>query len=182
MVSQKTVLECGPPPRPIHWNDNRIIAHDQACRLMQVIHEYVERIHLYQDDRQHNSKNESMQVGFVGRGMPGAKLFKRNRDGMRGGLTFEEVGCITSASEIGKAFGTISAPKIHARIDYLAQCGLIEYDTYKPKYKKVKLKERPYWYTKLVVTPKGLEYMKIYNKMVEMMLEKVCEIPVSCTF
>ena len=90
---------------------------------------------------------------------------RRNRDGHRGQPTFEMYGCITSASEIGKLFGTISAIKIHERIDYLAKCGLVEYEFYKPKYKTKNMKDKPFWYTRLNITDKAKLLMELYKKM-----------------
>jgi hypothetical protein len=83
---------------------------------------------------------------------------------MRGQPCFEDYGCITSASQIGKSFGCLSPVKIHARISFLGSCGILEYETYKPKYKKLNLKEKPYWYTKLEVTQdKGKRFIELYE-------------------
>lgn len=90
---------------------------------------------------------------------------RRMRDGMRGQPTFEAYGCITSASEIGKLFGTLSKEKMHARIVYLAERNLLEFATYIPKYNKANMKQKPYWYTKLEVTSQGLKFMEIYEEM-----------------
>lgn len=97
---------------------------------------------------------------------PGRKM----RDGHRGGPTFEAYGCITSASEIGKLFGCLSKEKMHARVTYLTDRGLLEFETYKPKYKKVNMKQKPYWYTKLKVTDKGLKFMSLQEEMEKMLV------------
>lgn len=94
---------------------------------------------------------------------------KRMRDGHRGQPTFEAYGCITSASEIGKLFGTLSKEKMHARIVYMAECGLLEFATYIPKYNKANMKPKPYWYTKLEVTSQGFRFMELYEEMNKLM-------------
>lgn len=95
---------------------------------------------------------------------------RRMRDGMRGQPTFEAYGCVTSASELGKSFGCLSKEKMHARVTYLADRGLLEFETYKPKYKKVNMKQKPYWYTKLKVTDVGLRFMRLYEEMTKMIM------------
>lgn len=100
---------------------------------------------------------------------------RRMRDGQRGRPTFEAYGCITSASEMGKLFGTLSKEKMHARILYLAERGLLEFETYTPKYNKANMKLKPYWYTRLEVTDLGLRFMELYEKMNELMMILIVE-------
>lgn len=99
---------------------------------------------------------------------------RRDRDGQRGGATFEDYGCITSASELGKSFGTLAAPKMHSRIMYLESCGLLAVETYNHKNKRFnrKNKFRPYWYVRLELTEKGERFMQIYEAMDEILPRK----------
>lgn len=118
---------------------------------------------------------------FTAKGLPLARFTprlngpmspgKKSRDGHRGGPTFEAYGCITSASEIGKLFGCLSKEKVHDRIAYLSDRGLLEFKTYEPKYKKQTMKLKPYWYTMLKVTEKGLKFMELYKEMDRMLLK-----------
>lgn len=120
---------------------------------------------------------------FTAKGLPLARFTprlngpmspgKKSRDGHRGGPTFEAYGCVTSASEIGKLFGCLSKEKVHARVVYLADRGLLEFKTYEPKYKKQNMKLKPYWYTMLKVTEKGLKFMELYKEMDRMLLPDV---------
>lgn len=122
---------------------------------------------------------------FTAKGLPLARFTprlngpmspgKKSRDGHRGGPTFEAYGCVTSASEIGKLFGCLCKEKVHARVVYLAERGLLEFKTYEPKYKKQTMKLKPYWYTMLKVTEKGLKFMELYKEMDRMLLKEIEE-------
>jgi hypothetical protein len=166
---------------PLEYSSpDRVVSPASAYNMLAVILSYEEQA-LYFHERVISNNIKGVRLTTKGFPMsPFAPIVNgsanpgmRNSDGHRGGPSFEQYGCITSASEIGKQFGTLNPRIVHRRISFLADCGLVEYDTYKPKYRKQNLKERPSWYTKLLVTEKGKRFMDVYKAMVDMLLEKV---------
>lgn len=179
----KKILErkYGPKYRLASLEDNggRLLSQASAYNLLAVILSYErEALYFHEGVISKNMKQVAMgnksvirkQNAFAPRSNGSANPGIRNSDGHRGGPTFEQFGCVASASEIGKQFGCLHPILVFERIQYLADCGLVEYETYKPKYKKQNLKERPYWFTKLKVTEKGKRYLDIYKAMIDMLL------------
>jgi hypothetical protein len=170
---------------PLEYSDpKRVLNPASAYNMLAVILSYEEKA-LYFHERvmsNDSGRDRSSHKRLTTKGKPmnpfapivngSANPGIRNSDGHRGGPSFEQYGCITSDSEIGKQFGCLNAKSVHERIAYLRDRGLIEFETYKPKFKKLNLKERPSWYSKLVVTPLGRYYLDVYKKMVDMLLEK----------
>ena len=88
-----------------------------------------------------------------------------------GAPSFEDYGCITSAAELSKSYNCMKSVDLHERIEFLAECGLLEFETYKPKLKRQRQRAHPYWYTKLRITEKGRKYIEMYSEMLNIMLE-----------
>jgi hypothetical protein len=158
-------------------SSSRVLSPASAYNMLAVILSYEEQA-LYFHEKVISNNIKGIRLTTKGKPMnPFAPIANgsanpgiRNSDGHRGGPSFEQYGCITSASEIGKQFGCLNPVAVHTRISFLRDCGLVEVETYKPKYKKQNLRERPSWYTKLKVTEKGKRYLDVYKAMIDMLM------------
>jgi hypothetical protein len=157
--NNKTAAIFGRPTNERLYGKRSKLQYDVGPLRLEVIYDLV--VYIRDNVKPVTPKHLRRKHAFSGRGK--SSLYPGRGTGERGQPTFEDYDCVTSASQIGKSFGCLSARKIHSRIEFLGKCGILEYETYKPKYRKRNMKEKPYWYTKLAITEeKGKRFIELY--------------------